>query len=46
MGPLADDLAHDQLYSEVGPPETVTVADRRTVLFDHRGRPLTRKAGF
>ena len=46
MGPLLDDLAHEQLFSEVGPPETLTAADRRLVLFDHQGRPLTRKAGF
>lgn len=46
MGPLADDLAHTQLFSEVGPPEIVTVPERRPVLYDHEGRPLTRKAGF
>lgn len=46
MGPLADDLAHAQLFSEIGPPETVNVTGQRAVLFDADGNPLTRKVGF
>jgi hypothetical protein len=30
----------------INPPETLIVNPQRAVLFDHEGRPLTRKAGF
>lgn len=46
FGPRFDDAAHIDGFSEVGPPETMTVADQRVTLFDHNGRPLTRRAGF
>ena len=46
MGPRGDDDSHEKTFSEIGPPETMTVSDHRPILYDAHGRPLTRRVGF
>ena len=45
-GPQIDDESHNRLFSEIGPPETFMVNDKRIIMFDSKGNPFTRKVGF